>query len=230
MFKSKWTRPPNFSQSPELSYNKYWEHRGWNINERLKNREQVVYEKISPSAKVIDIGCGNSLLPVKLKEKGAEVEIADVSDQVLLGYQKYGISGRVLDISNLNQLRDFSGEYDYICLLEVLEHLKYPEQVIESLRKHTKYFMISVPNSATYFYRYHLLFRGRFFTQWTYHPAEHLRYWSHLDFIDWLEANGLKLKESVPVDGFKPFGSNFFIRFWPNFFAHRSVYICQTNH
>ena len=45
---------------------------------------------IPTCAKVIDIGCGNSLLPVKLKEKGCAVSVADISKTALNQYKNLG--------------------------------------------------------------------------------------------------------------------------------------------
>ena len=178
--------------------------------------------------KAIDFGCGNSLLPVKMKEKGVDMSIADVSDEVLKGYGEYGITGSVVDLES-DSLEGKLGNYDYILLFEVLEHIRYPEQLMQSLTKHAKNFVITVPNSACYFYRLHLMFKGRFFTQWTYHPSEHVRYWSHLDFLDWLDAMGLEIIETKASDGFTAKGLIPSLpNLWKNFFAHRVVYHCRV--
>lgn len=55
-----------------------------------------------------------------------------------------------------------TGEYDYIVASEVLEHMRNPEVLMDKLKGHSKYLMISVPNSAFYRYCLELLFKSRF--------------------------------------------------------------------
>jgi methionine biosynthesis protein MetW len=228
MSKYQWIRKPDFTKVPDvLEYNRYWEHRGWTINKKLNSRESIALDLIPENAKVIDMGCGTSMLPVKLKEKGVDMTVSDVSDKVLTGYSNFGISGVQFDLEKLDPTA-LTQRYDYMILFEVLEHLRYPEEVIKHLSKHTKNFLITVPNSAAYYYRFGLLFNGRFFTQWVYHPSEHLRYWSHIDFVDWLEAMGLKVEKTIATDGLRVKG---FLpglpNLWKNLFADRVLYHCS---
>lgn len=219
------TRKPNFKEIQAIDYNQYWAARGFTINTTLKEREKIILNLIEPQKKVMDIGCGNSLLPIKLKEKNCMVTVGDLSDKVIEGYRAYGIDGHVIDLEK----GEISGSYDCLILSEVLEHLKNPEEAIIALKKHTRQFFITVPNSAFYRYRFHLMFSGRFFTQWVYHPSEHLRFWSHLDFLDWLDAMGLTVTHCESSNGFSLFG--FFPQLkniWKNMCGHQIVYVCQN--
>lgn len=227
MSKYTWVRKPDFkSITKDVKYNDYWGYRGWSINKKLKNREKLALKIIPSGASVIDLGCGNSLLPVSLKEKGANVHVGDISDKVLEGYKAYGIEGKVVDLEKINP--DALGQkFDYMILFEVLEHLRFPEETIEALKNSADNFIITVPNSAAYYYRFSLLFKGRFFTQWAYHPSEHLRYWSHIDFMDWLDAMGFQVVMAQATDGMTIRG--WFPRLpnlWKNFLADRVLYHC----
>jgi len=114
-------------------------------------------------------------------------------------------------------------------LSEVLEHVRNPEQILQALKPFTKNFIITVPNSAAYQFRYGLMFRGRFFTQWVYHPSEHLRYWSHIDFLDWLSAMKLNVLSTPVADGFTLRGLVPWLpALWKNFLGYRMVYNCQV--
>lgn len=228
MLKSPWIRKPDFSNISHLNYDAYWAHRGWKVNASLKPREEIMLRMVPKGARVVDIGCGNSLLPVKLKEKGVSIEVADISPKVLEGYKAHGIRGTLLNIESIESIR-FDAKYDYIILSEVLEHTRNPEEVLSELKKYTKHFLITVPNSAAYVFRYGLLVRGRFFTQWVYHPSEHLRFWSHIDFLDWLQAMGLTVQETEVSDGFTLRGLLPFLpKLWKNFLGYRMVYKCET--
>lgn len=232
MFNYLWIRKPDFTNLPDtVEYNDYWNFRGWQINKSLKSREKIALEIIPPGSKVLDLGCGNSLLPIKLKEKGVEVEVADISDKVLKGYSESHIQGNVVDLSNVESIKAVvKKKYDFIIMFEVLEHLKYPEQVLAVLSEHTQEFLITVPNSAAYYYRFNLLINGRFFTQWIYHPAEHLRYWSYIDFIDWLTALNLNVIQTYATDGLSAKGTLIWLRkLWKNMFADKILYRCKVN-
>lgn len=224
-----WTRKPNFTNIKSINYNYYWQERGFALNKKLKEREKIIFDLVPTKSDVLDVGCGNSLLPVSLKNKDCNVVVADISDEVLKGYSKFGINGIVIDLEKINKCIDNLKHYNYIILSEVLEHTKNPEEIITVLSKYTDNFIITVPNSAFYRYRLHLMFGGRFFTQWVYHPSEHLRFWSHIDFLDWLSVMNLSLIKAEASNGFSFFGSSSWLKnWWPNLFGHQIVYFCSV--
>jgi len=229
MFYFQNTRKPNFGEIKKIDYDQYWQERGFELNKKLKEREKIILDFIPVGAKVLDIGCGNSRLPIALKEKGCLVVVADISAEVLAGYSQYGIEGKVTDLEKIDQADRDLNHYDYIILSEVLEHTTNPEEIMAVLSRRTDKFLITIPNSAFYRYRLHLMFSGRFFTQWVYHPSEHLRFWSHADFLDWMKAIKIKLIKAVPSNGFSFFGFwPGLKKIWPNLFAHQIVYYCQV--
>lgn len=198
------------------------------MNKKLNPKDYVMLDLVPAGAKIADIGCGNSLLPVKLKEKGCEVSVADISDLVLGQYKNFGINGFKIDLEKASEIK-LNNKFDYLILSEVLEHLRNPEQVIEALKPYTKHFLITIPNSAAYQFRYGLLFRGRFATQWLHHPSEHLRYWSHIDFLDWLDAMGLEVISSPVAEGFSLRGRLPWLpNLWKNLLGYRMVYYCKV--
>ncbi len=218
------TRKPDFRNISSLDYDAYWRSRGFHLNETLKERETIIATLIPAGASVLDVGCGNSLLPVVLRDKGCSVTVGDISTIVLAGYKQKGIKTLEVDLENIRE--DFLfATYDYIILSEVLEHTRNPEEIIQKLKKHTKHFVLTIPNSAFYRYRLHLVFQGRFFTQWVSHPSEHLRFWSHIDFMDWIRDMGLVVDRAESSNGFSFFGLFPGLKnIWKNLFGHQIVY------
>jgi methionine biosynthesis protein MetW len=217
-----------FDHIQSINYDAYWKDRGFEINKKLKEREVIMFNEIPERSKVLDVGCGNSLLPVRLKEKkSCDVAVGDISSVVLEGFKKLGITTYSVDLEKTDTLT-FPATYDYIVMSEVLEHTRNPEDILQTLRKYTKTFLLTVPNSAFYRYRIHLMFTGTFLRQWVHHPSEHVRYWSHTDFLMWLKALGLDVKYSHASNGFSLFGIKLY-KFFPNMFGHQIVYVVSTS-
>ena len=216
------TRRPNFKNiAKHLDYNRYWSERGFKMRSKLMEREVIFLDWIKTGSKVLDLGCGTSRLPYELKkQKNCDVSGLDVSSLVIDNLRQAGIGGITADIES----PDFhlTDHYDYIVISEVLEHIKYPEDIISKIKDQADYLAISIPNSAFYRYRLGLMFGGRFFTQWMTHPAEHLRFWSHKDFLVWLNDLGLSVAAFKASNGFH------FKDIWPNMFGHQMCYLVKT--
>lgn len=226
MFYFSGTRKPNFKNISQDIYVDYWRSRDFKLRERMMEREIIFFDWIKPGAKVLSIGCGNSRLLFELKEKKqAEVFGIDIEPRVVTELNQIGIRAEVADVTkpDFELQKIFSQEkFNYIILSEFLEHLVLPEVLLEKIIPRADNFLISVPNSAFYRYRLGLMFKGRFFTQWAKHPAEHLRFWSHRDFLDWLKARDLKIVKIKSSNGPK------FLRdWWPNVFGHQICYFAQ---
>lgn len=228
MFYFQGTRKPDFSSlNRVVDYDEYWRDRGLKINDSLKKRESLIKQIIPKGSKVIDIGCGNSRLPLDLKKKGCDVTVADISRKVLKNFLEEGLSTKVIDLVQIKS-EDITLSADYIILSEVLEHIPNPEEVVKTLSNEAKFLIITIPNSAFYRYRFHLMFRGRFFTQWVHHPSEHLRYWSHIDFLDWLKGMNCEVVEVKASNGFTFFGLFSDLKnVWKNMFGHQIIYVAR---
>lgn len=219
---------PQFPRIGRIDYSDYWQKRGFSVNTKLKEREVIMRHLVPEGSNVLDIGCGNSRLPVILFEKKCTVTVGDVSPIVLDGYRTAGLASREIDLNDITNAH-VDGSYDFIIMSEVLEHMTNPEEIIATLTPHTKRFLLTIPNSAFYPFRLRLFFSGRFLKQWVYHPSEHVRFWSHIDFLEWLTAQDLVVEKSIASNGLSVKGLFPFLKeLWPNLFAHQVVYLCRT--
>src|SRR3989344_1136655 len=219
----------SFPNVGRLDYSDYWRESGFALQKKLREREVLIRALIPLGARVLDIGCGNSRLPLELAKKGCVVMVADISLVVLGALKQEGISGVVLDLDTIGETPDV-GQYDYIIMSEVLEHTRNPEEILKMLTPHTTRFVLTIPNSAFYPFRLRLFFGGRFFRQWAFHPSEHLRYWSHTDFLDWLRALRFEVEYTRASNGLSIKGLAPWLKdLWPNLFGHQMVYVCRTN-
>lgn len=223
------SRRPDFRTGRSaLSYDDYWERNGYSPSEKLCEREIIIRDRVPAGSTVLIVGCGTSLLPLALVQKGCTVTVSDIVPDIIKSFSEKGVPGFVLDLEHITDA-SVTGNYDIIIASEVLEHIRNPERAVEVLSRHTRRIIICSPNSAFYRYRIHLMFAGRFFIQWKYSPAEHLRYWSHVDFLEWLSAMDLRVRAVIPAMGLSCKGWCEFMKgWWPNLFGHQIVYDCEV--
>jgi glycosyltransferase involved in cell wall biosynthesis len=97
--------------------------------------QAFAFDRIEPGSRVLDLGCAGGALGAELRSrKGcyvAGVDLFPLSD------------GNELDEFYLHDLNDsqlpvFAGEFDYILMLDVVEHLADPEQFIEGISRATR--------------------------------------------------------------------------------------------
>jgi len=207
-----------------FNYEDYWTVREVEIRKELRDREKIFFNWITPGSRVLDVAAGNSLLPRALKEKkNCDITICDISQKVVEKQRGQGINAHVVDLSSDEFKLD--KDYDYIVLSEILEHLPLPEKIIQKVTPYTKFLIISVPNSAFYRFRLQLL-GGRFLRQWAAHPSEHLRFWSHKDFLEWLNVLKLEVLETKASNGLD-IGSLKLYNLLPNLLGHQMTYLCR---
>ena len=98
--------------------------------------------------KVLEIGCGlgETLAKIGYLFPGAEVHGIELVDTIAsIGNNRFDI--RCGDIENMEL--DDDELYDYVIFADVLEHLRYPEDVLVRMRKHLTecgYVLTSIPN------------------------------------------------------------------------------------
>src|SRR5439155_1245089 len=86
---------------------------------------------VAPGSRVLDLGCAGGYLGARLRELGCEVTGVDLfplADGVELhSFHLHDLDEAPLPVD--------PGEFDYVLLLDVIEHLRSPEQFMETLAK-----------------------------------------------------------------------------------------------
>jgi 2-polyprenyl-3-methyl-5-hydroxy-6-metoxy-1,4-benzoquinol methylase len=144
--------------------------------------------------KVLDVGAASGTLARMCQNKtlrlfGVEPN-PDWAQMASPLYEKMWIcSISELDVSLL------SG-YDVVVLGDILEHLPFPEMILQKLVKHQvagARFIISVPNIANLWIRLNLLL-GRFdYTDRGIMDRTHLRFFTRKTFVQMLNSSGLEI-------------------------------------
>jgi glycosyltransferase involved in cell wall biosynthesis len=122
---------------------------------------QFALDAIAPGASVLDIGAGPGGIASELLKKGCRVAVVDQF------VPTHGVDGGVVVFTqDLDEAPAFDVRgYDYLLLLDVIEHLKNPERFLERLRTQFDYaprtLILTTPNIAFGIQRLMLLF-GQF--------------------------------------------------------------------
>jgi trans-aconitate methyltransferase len=109
----------------------------WNSKTYAKNARFVsdlgmpVVEWLNPRAgeRILDLGCGEGALTVKLWEFGCEVIGVDSSPDFINSAKSLGLDARLLDGHHLH----FNSEFDAVFSNAALHWMKQPDQVIEGV-------------------------------------------------------------------------------------------------
>jgi len=119
----------------------------------------MALEQVPHGSRVLDIGCGAGALADLLQQRGCSVHGLDQHAQLACpGLDDY----TRLDLDVKRHSFQTAG-YDRILLLDVLEHLRFPEKLLEHIRQGTAgsakpLLVVSVPNVAFFIIRLRLLF------------------------------------------------------------------------
>ncbi len=126
---------------------KEFENKRWREGDQtLQFRHVRAVEMVEKGQKVLDIACGDGLLLGALSKKGANVSGVDLSEEGVKKCKEKGLDAAVVDFAP-EPLPFQDGTFDTVIMLDVLEHLYAPEELLqEATRVSKKYIIISVPN------------------------------------------------------------------------------------
>ncbi|MBU3968908.1 methionine biosynthesis protein MetW [Patescibacteria group bacterium] len=187
-------------------------------NEKWKGKDQqIVFRhkmalKMIGSGRVLDIGCGDGLFLEMLKNVTSEG--VDISEEGIKKCIEKGLNVFLCDFSK-DRLPFSDNEFDYVVMLDVLEHLYVPEELLkEAIRVSKKYVIISVPNFSSLPARVQTLFGG---VPENNRPKKGHVYWFNLKILEeMLKNNDLKIVD-IKMNSF--WGLNFLTRIFPSLFA-----------
>tara|TARA_R110000868_G_scaffold215663_2_gene465778 strand:+ start:8128 stop:8868 length:741 start_codon:yes stop_codon:yes gene_type:complete len=144
--------PENLDQEEINKFDKL-AHSWWDPNGPLKTLHQInplranfITDNIDINNKnILDIGCGAGLLSVKLAELGANVTGIDLAKKAIMAAKMHvldqykdkniNISFENIALDKLSERQNNSNpknKYQIITCMEMLEHVPYPEKIIEN--------------------------------------------------------------------------------------------------
>ena len=203
-----------------LDWDKHWlTGKAW-VPNRLYIICDIIKSCINRKASVADMGAGGGDLLKLLLEKQIITKDSlgvDVSESGIARIKNLGLNGMVADVTS----KDFNlpRQYDFITLVELVEHIRDCEEVIIKLKsKSLQGIIVTTPNLGYFPFRLRLLF-GRFPHMPHLPPREHVRFWTVVDFKIWAHQLGFKV---MTVKGCSGFPTLF--KIWPSLFANDVLY------
>ena len=170
------------------NYNDYHKQRT-NIQSQL-DRAKVISRWVPSNANLADIGCGSGTIATYLRNnnKPRRIVCYDLPTEELMCVRNKGFETHTIDLED-SDIDIPDDQYDYILLIDVLEHLSNPQIVLRELVQKAKIAVIvSFPNSGYWLYRLQLLY-GYFPRQ----SFTHLHYWTYKDFKIFCENLGIEI-------------------------------------
>lgn len=135
---------------------KQFEEKYWMRHvQKLEERHKLALNLIGQPESILDLGCGDGLFLKHVKAK-RKVGI-DLSETAVKRARKKGIDARVFDFEH-KKLPFKKNEFDFISLLDVLEHTFQPDVQLRNAARVGKKVVITVPNFAFAISRLQALF------------------------------------------------------------------------
>ena len=173
---------------------------------KFDNQAEIVSKRIPvPAARILDIGCGGGLFLSLLKQQGAQVVGIELSDsRAHYAKIKHNLEILKYPIESDFWQKGYVNYFDAVTLWDVIEHVNYPTQTLQSavnVLKTGGLLVIDTPCRDSFYHRvgemtYHLS-GGRYPTflnaMYSSHLFGHKQIFSTMEMRQLLEAVGLEV-------------------------------------
>jgi len=189
------------------------------LREFIKNKYILVSKLIKPNSSVLDIGCNKA----EIQEFLPNVSYygIDINKSVVEELKKKGLKVYCADL-NKNRL-SLKKKFDYVLLLDILEHVVSPIILIGKSKKMVSnegYIIISLPNDYHFFNKLRFLFNKEITPAFIQYG--HLHIFPIKSGKKLLEDNGLVILKTIDLPPTTP-------KFIPKFIMKLLVKISRNN-
>ena len=163
-------------------------------------QDRVIEELIAPHSSVLDVGCGNGDLLVRLAENTqATVQGVDIEQESVMRCIERGIPTYHGDLESA--LKNFPDKaFDYAILEDTLQTLSHPMEVLRQLLRVGRKSFISFPNFAHWQVRLAFSLGGRMPMTATlpalWYNTKNIHLCSINDFMDWTLHDNVRILAS----------------------------------
>ncbi|MGF1453005.1 MAG: class I SAM-dependent methyltransferase [Opitutales bacterium] len=208
---------------------------------RNKGNPEVLRRVPDSAKRILDIGCGAGDNAAQLKERGAVVDGLTLSEEEAAVSREFCKQVVIHDLEQ-GLPKDLNGPYDAAICSHVLEHICWPEQLLEGVRKSLApdgRLIVALPNMLNARNRIKIMLG-----QWNYTDSglmdnTHFRVYTFKTAQEMLRKNGFEIIEAA-ASGFLPIpGWNrlpvalrggidrLSIRMLPGLFGHQLLYVAK---
>lgn len=208
-----------------------FENKRWQTKNHLPVFRHLEAVKMIKGGRVLDFGCGEGTLYDLLLSKQLEYVGADISEEGARKTLAKGAQVRIVDPTE-KKLPFSDDEFDYIVLLDVLEHNLEPEILLAEAGRVAKNIIVSVPNFNSLPARLQVLLGN---VPENNRPNKGHSYWFNGAVLREMPASvGLVVTECVENTFWstKPVIGNFMkkiLKIWPDLFALSFVVLLKKN-
>lgn len=206
------------------------DNRDYQYDDEYYNRHEfsVIKNWIPENSKIIDLGCGNGALMSYLKKSNIKVEGIEIAKSGVEACSKNNLKAIEGAIDEKATYESYGADqFDYSICNVTIQMVKYPEILINEMKRISKYQIISFPNFAYLENRLDLLFNGvmprKMLYKYKWYNTGHIHQLSLRDFKNFCRENKMQIIKR------QDFGCFSFISqwFWPNLFSKESIFLCK---
>ncbi len=152
-----------------------------------------------PPGDVLEVGCGEGELSIRLARKGCRVRGCDIAPEVVEEARRRAESASVEVVFWAQGIQDLSEAEasELVICCEVLEHLEHPDAGLDTLAKlASPWLLTSVPREPIW--RAMNMARGKYLDAWGNTPG-HLNHWSRAGFLRFLSRRFDIVQVATPL-------------------------------
>lgn len=195
----------------------------------IRSDFQLISNLIKPSARVLDLGCGDGqLLQYLKKERQADVRGLEISQELVCKAISLGITAIQGDCEkDLSNYPD--NHFDYAILSQTLQAMKDPKSLMEEILRIAKFAIISFPNFAHYENRFQLFFGGRMPVRksipYQWHNTPNIHFCTIDDFKNLCNHMNIAIEDKIYLNSNKKVIYSKLKGFFANFFAEYGIFL-----
>lgn len=157
-----------------------------------QNDEDILVSFITPSASVLDIGCGKGYIIKRILHRTSNIVGIDYNmDSIAMAKAAVGIPGVSFICEDIDHyLQKNQVYFDYLILSHVLEHMDEPDKFLKRIRAIGKYCYIEVPDFES---NYLNVYRQAVNTDLMYSDADHVSEFDRNELQKIIEESGWKI-------------------------------------
>jgi SAM-dependent methyltransferase len=195
----------------------------------VRNKFEQVSKLVFPNAKILDLGCGNGEIVNFLKSP--DYFCADGQKELVDTLIKKKVRAKLIDF-NKDEFPFKKENFDFILMLDILEHVANPSGLLTEAKKQLKEngkIIVTLPND------YHVLNKIRFIfnkhlTENPFASYGHLHYFPIKSGENFLINSGFKIEKKIILPPVKPeflpqSVKNFLAQTFPQTFARDVLYV-----